>query len=595
MAEERVQRRLAAIMAADVVGYGRLMGEDETGTRARLRSLLAELIDPRIAQDGGRIVKTTGDGILVEFGSAVDAVRSALAIQSALAERNAKLPGQQRLVFRVGINLGDVIIEEDDIHGDGVNVAARLEGLCQPGEVYVSGTVRDHVEGKVAAAFDDLGEQALKNISKPTPVYRASAKTTGSAVAPVEPGVKSSLPDRPSIAVLPFENMSGDTEQDYFADGIAEDIITALSRFRWFFVIARNSSFTYKGRNVDTRQIGRELGVRYVLEGSVRRGGSRLRITAQLVEAATGNHLWAERYEGTLEDVFDLQDQITEGVAGAVEPSVRLAEIERARRKRPESLDAYDLYLRGLQHAWSYAPAETEDAIAFLEAALQIDPGYTAAHGLAAWFHGNWATTVPGHSQGSAFVQNARSRALKHARAVLGPDTDDSLALAFSGFALALHERDYDVALDAIKRALALTPNAPMVLSLAALVEAFAGQFKDAITHAKTSLRLSPFDPMRYTAELATAYGYFFTEHYDEASEAAQRSAHVNPQFVSAVALLVASRTRGGHTQAAQSAAERLLSLSPDFRIGDFIRMGRFASEWNEIYAAALREAGLPE
>ena len=324
MAEERVQRRLAAILAADVVGYSRLMEADEAGTRARVRSLHSELIDPRIAADGGRIVKTTGDGILVEFGSAVDAVQNALAIQSAMAGRNTELPEEQRLVFRVGINLGDVIIEEDDIHGDGVNVAARLEGLCEPGEVYVSGTVRDHVEGKLAAAFDDLGEQTLKNISKPIHVYRVSAGSGETAVASDEPVGAPSLPDRPSIAVLPFENMSGDSEQDYFADGIAEDIITALSRFRWFFVIARNSSFTYKGRNVDVRQVGRELGTRYVLEGSVRKGGNRLRITTQLIEAITGNHLWAEKYDGALEDVFDLQDQITEGVVGAVTASCRV-------------------------------------------------------------------------------------------------------------------------------------------------------------------------------------------------------------------------------------------------------------------------------
>ncbi len=587
MAEKRVQRRLAAILAADVVGYSRLMEADEAGRRARLRLLHSELIDPRITADGGRIVKTTGDGILVEFGSAVDAVRNALAIQSAVAGHNAELPEEQRLVFRVGINLGDVIIEEDDIHGDGVNVAARLEGLCEPGEVYVSGTVRDHVEGKLAAAFDDLGEQTLKNISKPTRVYRVSARPGETAVASHEPAVAPSLPDRPSIAVLPFENMSGDVEQDYFGDGIAEDIITALSRFRFFFVIARNSSFTDKGRNVDLRQVGRELGARYVIEGSVRKGGNRLRITAQLVEAGTGNHLWAERYNGTLEDVFDLQDQITEGVVGAIEPSVRLAEIERARRKRPDNLDAYDLYLRALPHVWAFTAAEAEKAIELLEAALRIDPGYASAHGLAAWCNGYFAVLVPGHPRKSVSVQ--------HARAVLSRDTDDSLALAFAAWALAFFERDYDVALDAIQRALAFTPNSPIVLSHSAIVYAYAGRFDAAIKHAEASLRLSPFDPMRFMAELAAAYGHFFTERYDDAAEAAQRAARINTQFVPAVALVVASCTRGGHPQAAQTAAEHLLSLNADFHVGDFVRVGRFAPELNEIYAVALREAGLRE
>jgi tetratricopeptide (TPR) repeat protein len=352
-------------------------------------------------------------------------------------------------------------------------------------------------------------------------------------------------------------------------------------------VVARNSSFTYKGRAVDVRTVGRELGVRYVLEGSVRKGGNRLRISAQLVEAETGNHLWAERYDGAFEDVFDLQDRITEGVVGAVEPSVRVAEIERARRKRPDNLDAYDLYLRALPHTWAYTPAESEKAIELLEAALRIDPGYVAAHGLAAWCNGNIATFVPGDPRGFVSVQ--------HARAVLGPDTDDSLALAIAAWALAFFERDYDDALDAIRRALAITPNSPMALSLGACVYAYAGQFDAAIKHAEASLRLSPFDPVRFVAELAAAYGHFFTERYDEAAEAAQRSAQINPQFAPAVALIVASRMRGGHPQAAQAARERLLSLNPGFRVGQFVRIGRFEQDLSEIYAAALREAGLPE
>ena len=586
MAAERVQRRLAAILVADVVGYSRLMEADEEGTRARLRSLQSELIDPRIAADGGRIVKTTGDGILVEFPSAVDAVRNALAIQTAMPGRDANLPEDRRIAFRVGINVGDVIVEGDDIHGDGVNVAARLEAMCEPGSVYVSGSVFEQVTGKLDAAFDDLGEQKVKNISRPVRVFRVEP-VGEPAGAPAATAEILPLPDKPSIAVLPFENMSGDAEQEYFADGIAEDIITALSRFHWFFVIARNSSFTFKGKAVDVRTVGRELGVRYVLEGSVRKGGNRLRITAQLVEAATGNHLWAEKYDGALEDVFDLQDQITEGVVGAIEPSVRLAEIERARRKRPDSLDAYDLYLRALPHAWVYTEAESEKAIELVESALRIDPGYVTAHGLAAWCHGIFATVVPGHPRGSVAIQ--------HARAVLGHDTDDSLALAFAAWALAFLERDYDVALDAIQRALAITPNSPYVLSLGAVVNAYAGRFDTAIKHAEASLRLSPFDPMRFMAELAAAYGHFFTERYVDAAEAAQRSAHINTQFPPAIVLIVASRTRSGHPQAAQAAAERLLGLNPSFRVGDFIRIGRFAPDLNEKYAAALREAGLPD
>jgi TolB-like protein/Tfp pilus assembly protein PilF len=585
VAQERVERRLAAILAADVVGYSRLVGMDEEGTIARLKALREELIDPSFAKHRGRIVKTMGDGILVEFPSVVDAVRNAVEVQRAMAERNADEPEDQRIEFRVGVNLGDIIIDGDDILGDGVNIAARLEGLAKPGSICISGDVFRQVEGKLDLGFEDLGEQRVKNIAQPVRTYRVDLGPPAPPSEEAKPARP--LAERPSIAVLPFDNLSGDPEQEYFADGIAEDIITALSRFHWFLVVARNSSFTYKGRAVDVRTVGRELGVRYVLEGSVRRGGDRLRITAQLVEAETGNHLWAERYDGALEDVFDLQDRITEGVVGAVEPSVRLAEIERARRKRPDSLDAYDLYLRALPHAWVYTEAESEKAIELLEAALRIDPEYVAAHGLAAWCNARFAWLDPDDPR--------RSIAVQHARAVLGPNTDDSLALAFAGFAYAYFERDYDVALDAVRRALASTPNSPMVLSLAALVHAFAGRFDAAIEHAEASLRLSPFDPMRFSAELAAAYGHFFSECYDDAAEAAQRSAHINPHLVPAIALVVASRTRGGQPQAAHAAAERLLGLVPEFRVGDFVRVGRFAPELNEKYGAALREAGLPE
>ncbi len=586
MAEERVQRRLAAILAADVVGYSRLMEADEVGTRARLRALQSDLIEPRIAADGGRVVKTSGDGWLVEFGSAVDAVRNALAVQRALQQHNAELPEDRRIVFRVGINLGDVIVEDDDIHGDGVNVAARLEGLCGPGEVYVSGTIHDHVEGKLDADFDDLGEQSIKNIARLVRVYRvreATGEPTSRNIASAPPA----LPDKPSIAVLPFENMSGDPEQDYFADGMAEDLITALSHFRWFLVIARNSSFTYKGQAVDIRKVGRELGARYVIEGSVRRGGNRLRINAQLIETETGNHLWAEKYDGTLEDVFDLQDRITEGVAGAIEPSLRQAEVERARRKRPENLDAYDLYLQALPHAWAWAPAAQEKSVELLEAALKIDPHYVAAHGLLAWSYSVFVVNDPSDSR--------RDNSVQHARAVLGPNTDDPLALGFAGFALALFEGDYDVALSAVDRALTFTPNSPIVLSLSATVYTFAGQFETAMEQAQASLRLSPFDPLRFTAEMSMGYGYFFTGRYHGAAEAALRCIHINPQFLPGYPLVVASHLRDGRTQDAQQAVARLLSFKPDFSVGEFIRVGRFSPDLNEIYAAALRDAGLPD
>ena len=543
---------------------------------------------PRSPKHGGRVVKLMGDGLLAEFPSVVDAVNWAVEVQAKMAELGAEEPDEQRIEYRIGVNLGDVIVDGDDIYGDGVNLAARLQEIAEPGGVCISEKVQAEVSGKLDVAFADGGARALKNVRDPLRVWRwspgeveASDPAAGSLA-----GEPLALPDKPSIAVLPFDNMSGDREQEYFADGIAEDIITALSRFRGFFVIARNPSFTFKGKAVDLRTVGRELGVRYVLEGSVRRGGDRLRITAQLVEAATGNHLWAERYDGALEDVFDLQDQITEGVVGAIEPSVRLAEIERSRRKRPDSLDAYDFYLRALPHAWAYLPEEAEKTIKLLDAALAIDSGYVAAHGLAAWCNGHFVS-FPGDSRCVVSV--------RHARAVLGPDTDDSLALAFAAWALALFERDYDVALSAIKRALGYTPNSPVVLALGALVRAYAGQFAKAIEDAEASLRLSPFDPMCYLAEMAAAYGYFFTERYEDAAEAAQRSTHINPQFLPALALIAASRRQGGQLQVARASAERLLSLKPDFHVEEFAQLGRFSPELNERYAEALREAGLPE
>ena len=349
-APARVERRLAAILAADVAGYSRLIEADEEGTLSRLKALRAAVIDPKIAGHHGRIVKTTGDGLLVEFASVVDALRCAAEVQAALAEGNEPLPPDRRIEFRVGIHQGDIVVEEGDIFGDGVNVAARLEGLAEPGGICVSVRVQEDAAGKLDLAFEDMGDQALKNIARPVRAYRV-VTAAGSAATRAISGPP--LPDKPSIAVLPFANMSGDPEQEYFADGMVEEIITALSRIRWLFVIARNSSFTYKGRTVDVKQVGRELGVRYVLEGSVRKGGNRVRITAQLIDATNGAHLWADRFDGLLEEVFELQDRVAISVAGVIEPTLRQTEIDRARRKRPDSLDAYDLCLRALPYTLS--------------------------------------------------------------------------------------------------------------------------------------------------------------------------------------------------------------------------------------------------
>jgi len=378
-------RRLAAILAADVAGYSRLTGADEEGTHERLKALRHDLVNPKIAEHHGRIVKTTGDGWLVEFASAVDAVRCAVAVQQAMPERNAGVAADRRIELRIGINLGDVIVEPDDLYGDGVNIAARIEALADAGGVFVSNTVYDHVRDRLPFVFEDLGEQQVKNIARPVRVYRvrdrgAAAKPSSAPAPPVLP-----LPDKPSIAVLPFQNMSGDPEQEYFTDGMVEEIITALSRIRWLFVIARNSSFTYKGQAVDVKQVGRELGVRYVLEGSVRKAGGRVRITAQLIDAVSHAHLWADRFDGALEDVFELQDNVASNVAGVIEPALLGAEMSRSAQRPTNDLTAYDLYLRALAPIRSGEVGRESygEALDLLNQAIQRDSRYAPALALA--------------------------------------------------------------------------------------------------------------------------------------------------------------------------------------------------------------------
>src|ERR1700751_5438881 len=375
-------RRLAAILAADVAGYSRLMGADEEGTLERLNALRCELLDPKIAEHRGRIVKTTGDGLLVEFASVVDAVRCAVAVQQAMPERNTGADADNRIELRIGINLGDVIVEGDDLYGDGVNIAARIEALADAGGVFVCNTVYDHVRDRLPFVFEDLGEQQGKNITRPVRVYRVRDGVAKSPPVPVP--LAFALPDKPSIAVLPFANMSGDPEQDYFADGMVEEIIIALSRIRWLFVIARNSSFTYKGQAVDVKQVGRELGVHYVLEGSVRKGGNRVRITGQLIDAETGAHLWADRFDGSLEDVFDLQDRVAIEVAGVIEPALQAAEVRRSAARPTNDLTAYDLYLRALATFYPITKERLLQALKLLHQAIAIDPYCGPALSLAA-------------------------------------------------------------------------------------------------------------------------------------------------------------------------------------------------------------------
>ncbi len=453
-----MERRLAAVLAADVAGYSRLMGADEEGTLAWLKAVRKVLVDPAIASHRGRIVKTTGDGMLVEFASAVDAVRSSVEVQRGMAEQNAALQQDHRIKFRIGIHVGDIIIDENDIFGDGVNIAARLEGIAEPGGICISDDAQRQVRGKVDIAFEDMGSQTLKNIAEPMRVWRVQLDRQGIAAAQQVSSASQvlvlALPDKPSIAVLPFQNMSGDPEQEYFADGIVEDIITALSRFKSLFVIARNSSFTYKGRAVDIKQVGRELGVRYVLEGSVRKSGDKVRITGQLIDAATGAHLWADRFDGELKDIFDLQDQVTSSVVGAIAPRVEQAEIQRAKSKPTNNLDAYDHFLRGMANFNRATREGIEESLKSFMKAIELDPTYAAPH---SWAIIAYARRKQGLWMADIDVEIAEGMRLSRAAIELGKD--DAAALCAGGFGLAFLGGQLDAGLTFTDRALVLNPN----------------------------------------------------------------------------------------------------------------------------------------
>jgi adenylate cyclase len=582
---ERVERRLAAILAADVAGYSRLMGADEEDTHARLKAHFAQLVDPKIREHRGRTVKNTGDGLLAEFASVVDAVRCAVEVQRAIAERNADVPAAERIEFRLGIHQGDIIVEDGDIFGDGVNLAARLEGLAEPGGICVSGRVRADAAGKVDVGFDDLGEQSLKNIARPLRVYRVRL---GEVPATDTPATALALPDKPSIAVLPFQNMSGDPEQEYFADGMVEEIITALSRIRWLFVIARNSTFTYKGRAVDVKQIGRELGVRYVLEGSVRKGGNRVRITAQLIDATNGAHLWADRFDGSLEDVFELQDKAAISVAGIIEPTLRQSEIERARRKRPDSLDAYDLYLRALPSVFIPMPEDADKALPLLGKAIELEPDYAAAHAIIAWCHE--VRYLRGGMQ-----EETRLAALHHARLAIAGG-DDAAALATAGFVVAVCGRDYEAALAAFDRSFALSSSSALALGLSSIVRAWKGDDAIAVEHAERAIRLSPFDPLIYLPYVGLAYAHFGAGRFEETVATASLATQSNPRFTVPIILHAAALGGLERSEDAKTVVERLLELQPGITVATAILSARYVDPKNiASLEMALRRAGLPE
>ena len=586
-----MERRLAAVLAADVAGYSRLMGADEEGTLAQLKACRKAHVDPKIAEHRGRIVKTTGDGMLVEFASAVDAARCAVEVQRGMAEQNTDYSHDHRIEFRIGIHVGDIIIDENDIFGDGVNIAARLEGIAEPGGVCISDDAYRQIRGKVDVAFDDIGPQALKNITQPMPAWRMRVgELSARAIAKQSSGGPApplALPDKPSIAVLPFQNMSGDPEQEYFADGIVEDIITALSRVKWFFVIARNSSFTYKGRHVDIRQVGRELGVRYVLEGSIRKSGNRVRITGQLIEAATGNHVWADKFEGSLEDVFELQDRITETVVAAIEPSLQVAEIRRSSFKPTDNLDAYDLYLRALSAHYAHTRESLDEALRLLNKAITLDPDYAFAKAFGAYLyclrHGqSWAT------------EEEIDRGGRLAQEALLSSRDEPTTIAFAAHALAWLARDYNTALAAMDRAIHLNPNSAHILTRSGWLRVWVSDADRAIPDLLRAIRLSPVDPEIGYPLGGLAYAYLLKDEAEKALEYARRSAREMPRWVLGWCAVAVASIRTGRLNEAQEAARHILLISPTFSIANRPSVIR-DQHVTEMISDGLRKAGIPE
>jgi len=592
-------RRLTAILAADVAGYSRLMGADEEGTHERLKAHLRELINPKIAEHRGRIVKNTGDGLLAEFSSVVDAVRCATEIQRGMADREPEVPDEGRIRFRIGINLGDVIAEAEDIFGDGVNIAARLEALAEPGSVLVSNTVHEQVRDRVPFAFEDLGEHQVKNIARPVRVYRVRHQASPAEKVAAAAPQPLPLPDKPSIAVLPFANLSGDPEQEYFADGMVEEIITALSRIRWLFVIARNSSFTYKGQAVDVKQVGRELGVRYVLEGSVRKSGGRVRITAQLIDALSGTHLWADRFEGPPEDVFELQDKVASSVAGVIEPTLQAAETARSVARPTDDLTAYDLYLRGSAMFRSSA-RQAPEALRLMEQAIVRDPCYGPALVWAAvscqrlLFDGRSEDPAADRRKGDDFAR----RALE----VAG---DDPGVLANAALALAYFGEDIGAMKALVDRALALNPNFARGWHISGILRLWAGQLDIAIEHVNAALRLSP--RARVGSSLAAiGAAYFFARRFHEAVPKLLLAIQDDPNFSHPYQFLAACYAHTGRLVDARAIVERLRAITPavipDVRYlrnsehRELLLSGlRLAAGEAASTAAGLRKAGMPE
>jgi len=571
------QRKLAAILVADVVGYSKLVGSDEAGTLAKLAALRRELIEPTIAKHSGRLFKSVGDGFLVEFASAVQAVTAAMSIQKA----------GPSLTLRIGIHLGDVVVQGDDLMGDGVNIAARIEGVAEPGGIAISRAVHEQVRDKLNAGFIDKGEVELKNITRPVRVF-----TVGSGGAP-ERAPALALPDKPSIAVLPFQNMSGDPDQEYFADGMVEDIITALSRFKSLFVIARNSSFTYKGRAVDIKKVGQELGVRYVLEGSVRKAGGQVRITGQLIDSETGAHLWADRFDGSVEDVFELQDRVTASVAAQIAPAMDWAEIDRAKRKVARNFDAYDVFLRGMEKRREGIrdTKDWDEALRLFYRAIELDPGFATAYAMAAFCY-QLLRIRRGVVDGEREESEVRRLSLR--AAALGED--DAVALCFAAYPLMMVCRDYEAGMLLAERALSLNPNLADGWSIYGNISVWNGQHEKGIAQLEHALRLNPKDQRTFATERALVTANICLRRFDEALKWAKQSFARTPEDPLSMRTLASAYARAGQLDEARRLMSRALQKAPEMTLGAVQRLIALRRpEDREQYLEGARLAGLPE
>jgi adenylate cyclase len=591
VAQERVQRRLSAILAADVVGYSRLMGADEEGTLLRLKALRRDVLDPKVADYRGRVVKLMGDGALVEFASAVDAVRCAVEMQQAAAAAQDATPEDRRIMLRIGVNLGDIIVEGDDIYGDGVNIAARLEALAEPGEIYVSGAVFDQIKNKFDAGFMDIGTRLVKNIAEPVRVYRldlraGSGETSGATAFAAE---ADAIFRRPAVAVLPFANLGADPEQQYFADGLTEDIITALTLWRSFPVIASNSSFTYKGRAVKVQQVAEELGARYVVEGTVRKGGNRMRVTAQLIDSKTGHHLWAERYDRELRELFAVQDELTEAIVSIVAPEIEHAEQRRAVAIRPSSLDAWEYVQRGAAWLNEFSKDSTLRAREMFERAVDLEPNYSQGHSGLAW------TYMRDIAIGVSKDRNASlSKLLESAGRAVASDSADSLAHTAMSLGY-IWANQLALATEEAEMAVRLNPTDARALVCLGHAQAMCGNVAEGIRNTERGLQLNPRDPRNHIYVNHVALAYLIAGQYDSAVVWAMKAISRNARIAEYHFVLACSLGHLGRSAEARRAFEACRQIDPNF-VREWTGIRPYLSPIDVARTFdGLRKAGLPE